>query len=552
MSYIPTDPTLAALRTSCTKHFGSFCNIFQGEDWFEDDVHLKLCDFIQNNIEKALQKGDTSCKIMIIMGRGTLKTTFCTKLLPIWLVLPKEHEPWERFNCPELRVLIATNTFTNAKNKLADIKGMFDREEAFKAMFPDLLNTNGKDWSAEKLTIERDRYWPEATFTPAGVGTRLIGAHYNVIIEDDTTAPDESDLKMDILTPSIETIEKAVGWHKQGTHLMIRGGSFNLRLIVSTRWSEFDLVSYIKEEAEGWCIFDMPTEKENGTPNFPKIHNPKMLGEIKKEVGPYMWSCLYQNKPIDQAQKIFQDQWIHYIEPSEVPDEGYYSIAIDPAISEKDEACETAITRVKHVMKNGKHPYQYWDRAVHGRMNPAEQVSKCLDLLEEDLENTKALIVESVAWQDALRYYLADELVRREIRIPIIAFRSRASKEVRIQGLVPYFANNRLFLVKGISLSVEKQLRQYPYGRLVDVIDSFAMHYKALKNERFTYSPAKKKKLYDPFSWDNVLKEIEQKQIEDGRLPDPSGMQESHELPEGIGSGFEDAPLDFNFLKESR
>mgnify|MGYP003133000611 CR=1 FL=1 len=550
MAYIPPDPTLAALRKSCLSSFARFCNIFQGEDWFEDGVHQDLCDFIQHNIEKALLAGDTSAKIMVVMGRGTLKTTFCTKLLPIWLTLPKEHDPWTRYDCPGFRTLIATNTYTNAKNKLADIKGMFDREDAFKAMFPDLLNNTGKGWTAESLTVNRKRYWPEATFTPAGVGTRLIGAHYNIIIEDDTTAPDESDLKMDILTPSIETIEKAVGWHKQGVPLMIRGNAFNLRLIVSTRWSEFDLVNFIKEEGHGWNVFDMPTEKEDGSPNFPKVHKPKVLEEIKKDVGPYIWSCLYQNKPIDQAMKVFQDQWIHYVEPGEVPDEGYYSVAIDPAISEKDEACETAVTRVKHVMKNGRHPFQYWDRAVHGRMNPADQVKACLDLVEEDPEHTKALIVEATAWQDALRFYLTDEMIRRELKVPIIAFRSRASKDIRIQGLVPYFSGHRLFLVRGISTRVEKQLRQYPFGRLVDILDSFAMHYKALKNERHIPRPKKISKSYDPFSWDNIIKEIEEKQMSEGRRPRPGAMQDSYELALGVDSGFEDAPFEFNFLKE--
>lgn len=514
-TFLPTDKRLAQLKACCQNSFGSFAQLFQGSDWF-DTIHEELCDFIQYHIENAIYEGKTDCKILVIMGRGTLKTTFCTKLLPVWLTLPKPNPPWDRIVCPNLRTLVVTNTFTNAKAKLSDIRSIFDHEEAFQLLFKEVLPRKTKrtgkkdDWTTEKLVINRPKHFPDATFTPASTGTRLTGTHFTCIIEDDTTAPDESDLQVDILTPGIDTIEKAIGWHKQATMLMVPPKDFRLRLVVSTRWTEFDLVNYILHEEKGWAVFDRPTEKEDGSPMFPKLHTKDSLSEIKEQVGPYIFSSLYQNKPLDQSMKVFRDEWIHYIEPHEVPEEGYYSVAIDPAISEKDSACETAITRVKHVMKNGKHPYQYWDRAIHKRLGVDDQVKLTVDLLEEDLEHTKALIIETVAYQEALRHSIETELIRRGIRMPIIPFKSRSSKDVRIQGLVPFFSANRIFLVKGISTGVEKQLRQYPFGRLVDVVDSFAMHYKALKSERPERNTANKK-IVDPLSWDAVEKEVTKK-----------------------------------------
>lgn len=498
------DPVV--LRKAFGDRFSLFASFMQGEEWF-DPKHEELCDFLQYHVEQALAKKE-DFKGLVIMPRGSLKTTMCTKLFPIWCTLPKEREPWTPFVCQNFRSLLATNTFPNARKKLEDIRGLYDTNELFRAVYPDLLPTRTCRWTDEVAEINRPARFPEGTFECAGKKTRKEGTHYNLIVEDDTCAPEDSDLKGEIITPSVETIQQATNWHRSGTALLVPKGP-RMRLVVSTRWSEFDLVDYLQKNEPGYHVFDVPAIREDGSRVFTMFYDEKTLRDIKEQVGEYLFSALYLNKPLDPSLRVFQDAWFHYVHPTEVPfRQGNVSIAVDPAISERDEACESAITKVLHQKKDKLHPHQYWVEAVSGHFNPDELIEKTLALVD-DPENT-TIIVESVAYQASLKYSFWNAMVKRGWNLPIIAYNSRASKDVRIRGLVPFFATGRIHLISGLNPKVESQLKQYPNGRLVDIIDAFSMHYRALEIEE-TVPIAKPKKPMNTY-WDEVMEAIEEKE----------------------------------------
>jgi hypothetical protein len=412
---------------------------------------------------------------------------------------------------PNLRILIATNTVPNARKKLQDIRGLFDSNPTYRALFPDLLPKRYNKWTDESAEINRSKDFPEATFEISGMKTKKTGTHYNIIIEDDTVAPDESEMGLDITVPSKENVDSGIGWHKNATSLLVpspKGSNVpQIRIIVSTRWGDYDLINHVVG-VEGYNVFDMPAMNTKGEPLFENFYSKEKLEEIKAQVGPYMFSCLYLNTPLDASLRTFKDEWIQYKGDEEIPYEKmYYTISVDPAVSEKDGSCETAITRVGHFLAENSRSYQYWLDAIHGHFNPYETVQKILDLAQQDLERTRTLVVETIAYQAALKYALWDEMVKRNIHIGIAELQTRTAKDVRIQGLVPYFAAGRIFLRRGISPQVESQLKQYPHGRLVDVIDSFAMHRKVSPGEKaqVILSP---KKVEDPNSYEAVMKEL--------------------------------------------
>ena len=490
---IDTTPSPNEIRERCEESFACFALLMQGSDWF-DPVHERLCNWVQYHVEEAIAKSEDAL-ILVVMSRGTLKTTFLTKLFPVWMCLKDSN----------LRTLIATNTHPNARRKLADVRGLFDGNKTFRSLWPHLLPDVNCRWSDEAADIMRTERFPEATFEITGRKSKKVGTHANIIIEDDTTAPEEVDYGIDIVAPSIREVDRAIGFHKQATYLLVPKG-VRIRMVVTTRWSDYDLVSYIKEH-ESYKIFDVPAEDEEGESRFKIFYSKEALASIKAQIGPWMYSAMYLNNPMNPALRTFKDEWFHWIPPFEVPEEGFCSVSIDPAISEKDTSCETAITKVKHVMKLGRQPYQYWMKDIHGHFNPAETVSKALDLVEEDLANTKYLLVETTAYQAALKYALRDEMARREIRVGLIPVESRQKKEVRIFGLEPFFANSRVFLVEGLTSQVESQLKQFPNGRLVDIIDCFAMHMRVYKGEKYLQTP-RRVPVVDPNSFEEIIKEI--------------------------------------------
>ncbi|MCP3685957.1 MAG: hypothetical protein GY861_25200 [bacterium] len=464
------------LKEACISSYATFAKLMQEDGWF-DPIHEQLCDWVQYHVLKNIDAGK-DVKLQITMPRGSLKSTIVTKYLPIWLTLQDTN----------FRTLIAANTYPNASRKLQDIRGIFDTNEVFRALFPELLPTSSCKWTNEAACIPRSNAFPESTFEAAGMKTRVTSRHYNLIVEDDTVAPAEDEMKGDVTLPSVESIELAIGWHKNATPLLVPKGT-RVRVVVTTRWGDFDLVSHVREQ-ENYLVFDVPALDPEGDPVFSMFYSKEKLEEIESQVGPYMFQCLYMNNPMDSTLRVFKSEWFNYMYPHELPDEGYYTLAIDPAISEKDSACETAITFVKHCPIGARSYAQIWLKAVHGYFNPFETANKALDLLvpiinAEGGEKIRSLLVESNAYQGALKYVLWDEMAKRGISVPINAFQTRSNKKVRIEGMVPLFASGKIYFLRGLDPQVESQLKQFPMGKLVDVIDSFSMHRRVSLHEEF-------------------------------------------------------------------
>ena len=494
------------LKEACLSSYAIFCELMQDDGWF-DEVHRQLCFWAQKHIMEWEKKFEADpdkimdVKLQLTLPRGALKSTIVTKYLPVWITLRQYY----LFGNQGVRSLVVTNTFTNAKKKLRDIRGLFDSNDLFKKMFPETLPKSGRSgWTDEGANITRNCSFPEYTFECAGVGTKLTGRHYNVILEDDTTAPDESEMKVELTTPSRATVEQAIGFHKASTPLYVPKG-LRVSVVVTTRWADEDIVDYVRDH-EHYHYFDMPALDTEGAPNFSMFYSIEALEEIKLRVGPYMFSCLYLNAPLDASLRVFNSDTFKWVDADDVPREGRISIAIDPAASEKDEACETSITVVQHTEEviskpNGstyKEQYQYWWEDINGHMSFEEQVTTVIDkaiYYEEHICPVAGIIVETVAYQAALEYMLMQEMVKRDVKFNLIPFASRKNKDVRIEGMQPMFFRGRIKWVRGgISDQVPSQLKQFPNGKLVDTIDSFSMHKELYGWDKQSRVPRKKEK----------------------------------------------------------
>ena len=527
------------LKVKCQKRFSNFARVLQGEDWFDDNVHQWLCDWIQGSIEDELKDyksgEDKVIKLAIIMPRGSLKTTFCTKMFPVWMNIQDLMPDGMAGN--DLRTLVVSNSAPNARKKLDDIRSVYDSSEVFRGLYPELLPTRDCTWTSERATINRHTNFPDATYESAGTGTSKVGSHFNIIIEDDTTAPEKSEMSAELCVPSREEIDRSVGFHKSATPLLVPKG-IRIRLIVSTRWAEDDLISYIQEK-EDYRIFDIPALREDGSRVFSIFYSEETLKDLEVQVGPYMFSCLYLNKPIDADKRTFQKDWFikgskdKFLEGD--PDKTFYTLAIDPAISDKDKACETAITCVLHKVKNKK-SYQLWEKDVHGHFNPQEQVDKTLDLAEVHHDEVRAILVESNAYQAALKFYLNDAMIARGISVPIVPVIARVKKEMRIEGLVPYFSNGRVWFGPELTAQVESQLTQFPHGKLVDIIDCFCMHLKYQIGEgKVPQTPAKEAE--NPLSAESILSSIKAaKRAERAGHLNYKSMYKHHDSSGGLSS----------------
>ena len=368
-------------------------------------------------------------------------------------------------------------------------------------------------WSADRASIARLQQFPEDTFESAGVGTKKTGCHYNIEIEDDTLAPDESEMKKGMTLPSRETMDKAIGYHEAIVPLFVPKG-VRISVIVTTRWGEGDIVDHVRTKEHGYIFFDVPAEDpDTGKANFSCLYDTEKLKEIERRIGPYMYSCLYKNNPVDPALKKFKLDWINRAKMKSKAihevDFDYVTIALDPAISERNDACESAITVVGHKQVTvtslrgdktveKKHATQYWLHCSLSHDNPFEICKETLDLAVEYM--AREIIIETIAFQESLKYTFFN-LMESEYdeRFPIVEFKSRQEKLSRIEGtLVPLFSRECIFLNEDLPEEVFSQLQNFPTSILIDGIDSFSFHAISAAGDRRVPKP-KPAPVVDPF-----------------------------------------------------
>jgi hypothetical protein len=418
-------------RAKCVERFAFFASCVQDEEQeYFFPVHRKLCDFLQKNSERS-----PAPRHMVVMPRGSLKSTICTVLYPLWRALCD----------PSIRILMVMNTMPNAKSKLREIRGRIETDPTILGLFPDRIpNFRKTRWSDVQAELERPKCpFPEATWEAAGLRSTLTSRHYDMIIEDDTVAPGLEDLAVETIMPSQEEIDQAIGWHRIATPLMI-DHTKGERLVVGTRWAYQDLNRYVMDNEPEYKVFNVPAIT-NGVAIMPKLSEENLEG-VKKSVGSYMFAALYMNSPMKPDDMIFQDSW--WQEYKQPPEEVKWYITVDPAISEKDGACDTCIIRTGH-----DRPNMYVDSVEFGRYTPQRTIAAICDMVENDLEHTKAVGVEDVAYQKALMLFLQDEFRRRGISVPVYPIPARIAKEVRIRSLQPPMENGFFhFKVNGLGM----------------------------------------------------------------------------------------------------
>jgi len=175
-------------------------------------THSGVIDALEANTPRKL----------VVMPRGSLKSSICSVAYPIWLILRN----------PNIRILISSEIYTNSKNFLREIRSHLENPEITE-VFGDFKSPT--TWSESEIIVnQRTKTLKEATITCGGVGTVKVGQHYDVIIHDDLNSLNNSLTK--------EGCEKVINYYKMSISLLEPNGSL---VIVGTRYSASDCIGHI-------------------------------------------------------------------------------------------------------------------------------------------------------------------------------------------------------------------------------------------------------------------------------------------------------------------
>lgn len=463
-------PEVSALRKHAEENFWFFANSTMDAGFYSDAVHTPLCVFLQKPERRKA----------VVMPRSFLKTTFADR-----------YALWRATLRPEIRVLLCSNTAPNAEAKIRDVMGVVKSSQFYQACWPELLPNFAKDrWSIKGASLKRRHEYPEATFETAGIGTNLIGKHFNLIIEDDTIAPTKDNMSGEMIMPTREEIEKAVGFHKLTTPLLVSAG-LDEKLVIGTRWAEDDLIQYVVdskgEGRDNYVQFNIAATVD-GTDDGEAIYHrvPRsVLNEARAELGEYLYKTLYLNSPVRAVSGGFKAEWIKYYAASEFPKDGGKVLCIDPADppSTRRGAGRTQDYTAFNISLFNQTGL-YIVSSTRSRLSSGDIIKQALDMM--DAEAATRFVVE-INKHAHLEEAFRDEMNRRGRWHACSFIKHTTPKDHRVGKLSPLAQSGRLYFPAGGSCrNLEYELTFF--GRCLhdDEADACAMHLE----EGFHYSPA--------------------------------------------------------------
>jgi hypothetical protein len=305
-------------------------------------------------------------------------------------------------------------------------------------------------------------------YVATGVGGAITGKGADVLIIDDPFKNRE-----DADSPVIR--EKVWKWYTSTarTRLSPNGAI----VIVHTRWHDEDLIGKIlqSENADNWERLRLPaiaTEDEEfrlkGEPLWANQYTLENLMETKQDIGPYDWSALYQQDPVDTESQEFKREWFKYKTLDEVGKVNTRKfITIDTALSKGAKSDSTGVTRNYVDRENN------WNiRSNRYRINSKELVDMIFLLHEEGFEK---IGIEEGAYISAVEPFLKEEMQKRN-KFPYVVTLKHGGimKETRIRGLIPRYSSGSIFHIDKDCVDLEEELLRFPKATHDDCADSLA------------------------------------------------------------------------------
>lgn len=439
---------LREVRKECLYSLFEFCKSVMGFDDITEEVHGEYCRFLESKDPRK----------QITMPRSFVKTWIGSIAYPIWITLPRKEadefpdgiDPKDKFYNlgPNMRILVASYVIANSMKMIGLIRKTYERNLAMRALFPEIIpdNFNKTRWSNAEACIKRNEDFTEATFEAGGIGGSTTSRHYDIILEDDLIYANKDDLSGRELQPNQEDIDKAIGWHKLATSLLVPGSHTRIHNC-GTRWAKHDLVDYIWTHEDDYKVFKVAITKDgtrDGEPTWPEMYGREQIDMIFKAQGYYMGATQYLLQPMAPEDMLFKEDWLEKYKPEDQLPKSmriFTTVDLSGWKESKRKGRESRGVIMTCGWSDKNHCYIL--RYDVGRFNPSEVIN----LLYSHYEHLKPerIAVEVVYYQEALMHFLKLEMEKRGW-LPVRALNTATdvSKELRIRSLEPYAMNRAI------------------------------------------------------------------------------------------------------------
>ena len=390
-------------------------------------------------------------RLMVTMPPRHGKSELCSKYFPAWYL--GIH--------PECRIILSSYEAGFAAEWGSKVRNLIDE---YGHLFEVPIRIDPSSSAKNRWDI----YNHKGGMQTAGVGGAITGKGAKILIIDDPVKNSEQ-------AHSQTFRDKAKEWYNSTAYTRLEPDG--AVILIQTRWHEDDLGGWlIADSDEDWTVIDLPAiaiedndalGRKAGDPLWPDRFNLKRLEEIKKQVGSYWFSAMYQQQPQPPEGGILKRSWLQYYD--KLPGSSSNSVTYtgwDLAISEKETADYTCSCTIR-VDNNTGHIYIVdWSRD-HIDF-PTQQ--KIVPQMQN--KHQAALIgIEDNAYQAALPQSL------RGLRLPIKTRTAIKDKVTKITSTFTLIEQGIVYLPNDHSLlkTFENEYAMFPTGKHDDLLDATEM-----------------------------------------------------------------------------
>ncbi len=320
--------------------------------------------------------------------------------------------------------------------------------------------------------------WVTSTGTavmPRGAGQQVRGILFgdsrpDLIIIDDLE--DAESVK------SEEQRIKTKAWFFEDVWNSVDRGRKDWKIIViGTLLHEDSLLANLLEDP-GWHHAHLSLCDEQFHSNWPDFMSDQ---EVSALVDSYRRMGLldsfyreYMGVPIAKETARFKQDMFKYYEETDksfVADRPKLEnlVILDPAKTAKQASDETAIVGVGVDVQT---PRIYVRDIVKGHIHPDQQYTECFNMA--DRLGARTIGIEVTSLNEFITYPMRTEMLRQKRYYNIVELKARASKEERIDALIPFYRLGFMYHNKNVCNQLEQQLMSHPRSKKDDLMDALA------------------------------------------------------------------------------
>lgn len=371
---------------------------------------------------------------------------------------------------PDIRILWLMNAGEQAVKQTMNVAQTITQNNVYRAAFGIEQDTEAQ-WTKSVLYVRRSYTGPDPTLMASGLNGPYQGLHFDLIIIDDPTDPD------DVRSP---TTMEAQRQKIRGMVLdrLVEDGRI---VVILTRWGETDLVPTFEDM--GFTLIEMPVVGDY--PWGPTLSNRKFPEErvegIRKDKGDLLFALTYMCSTEAALGNIIKREDIRYWTSDSLPQAPMQLfMGIDPAASTRTLADYSGIAVVGLDIKTR---HKYLVDCIAKRLEVPDLKIEIIKRATR-MAGLRAVGLETVGFQLSLMQDL-----KRMNRLPIVEVPYRSRRQVmnravgmdrdkvgRAMYLSSLFSSGRFSIPHDLPLvggvSYEAELCVFPHGKHDDRLDA--------------------------------------------------------------------------------